>query len=258
MIVASQYVVKDLPAFTAGPWAPALNESNRTAEGTGWIGLEAAAVNLDPAAKPGFYHYGKGRIALWPMHVGDTRDSLDLRLPPVFKAMAWAAGKTPSVRVEKLALPGTPRGVRGAVAWRSVLPGRLDVSLASEGPLPQGTTVRAWIDNFTDEPSLPLGDRAPDSSEGGTGFEIPVLPVGKHLVHVQVLRGSRVEDWATAQLEVVAPSAIQSLKLDRASRLFAAGEPITGRVILDAPLPPDRRLRRRQKNRQRKNSRRRD
>lgn len=184
--------------------------------------------------------FGEGRwVALhYPTH--STNQSLTSRLQPwpaaweyehymslLGRAALWAAGAEPVARLQ------TPAGV---TVPREDLPGEVTVTVDAGADLP-GARLQVALQSTSDGAALP-GSEAPVSLPPGRAelrAPLPVLPADDYVCSLWLRDAEgRVVDWHSFPLTVTTTVHVGALSVDRES--YAASEPLSGRVVLSAPL----------------------
>jgi len=186
-------------------------------------------------AQPKTFKFGQGRIAL--LYPGAERSSTFL-LPPIsylldpadkpwhidylcsvpIRAILWAAGKTPDVRLS-ISLQNQP-GEQVVKIGRPVL-SQSRVQVRIEGTV-ANPDVQVWMalrdkagqQVFSKQYSLQL---RPEQT--GLQIPLPLLPAGRYFADVIVRQDSKSIEWAAAFFDVTSAQRITQTKIDKPSVL---------------------------------------
>lgn len=230
---AQELVQKGRTAF----WPEALKEEKRCEKEPGLPALGP----VSPGDGEAFYHFGKGRIAVvekLPVAGAKPagRGEFEIQTSYLMKAMLWASGRSPSIRLEGVELPGGSGS--GLVCETEFARLPVQARVLFSAPLPGGGRLSWNIDNY-DGRATPGGEVGVGKDQREACFELPRLPRGEHWLHLVLqTRGGKTIDWTTAVVRVTSDLGIASIALDPGTRPhYRVGDTITGRVKLSAAGP---------------------
>ena len=218
-------------------WAAALTDTNRDERGADFPALGPVA----PGTAEAFFHGGKGRIAVLeklpvPGSKPDGRGEFEMQMSYLMKAMLWAAGKPPSVRLEGVRFPGA--GEYGLTCATDIARLPAPASVCLSAALSRGGRLSWNIDDFSGR-SVPGGEIAVRKGQREVQLELPRLPAGEHWLHLILRAGDgQTLDWTTAVVKVTAEVAIRSVTITPGVRPhYRVGDTIAGKVELSVAGP---------------------
>ncbi|HEY3380046.1 MAG TPA: hypothetical protein VGL77_21435, partial [Armatimonadota bacterium] len=201
-------------------------------------------------------HFGKGRIA-WlnydaPVNLGNwyagdcfgrpveripTSQGYDAALGITARALLWAAGREPAVRIVPAIADGA---VIAHVDWPKAFTGKL---LASHGAIPDDITMQALLVR-PDNTFAQTGQVSLTKTDQGVTFAValPPAPHGTAFLYLiaKDAQGA-VIDWTTTTLTINAPSAIATLATD--PEVANPNDTVTVTATLRGALPANGRVR---------------
>jgi hypothetical protein len=142
----------------------------------------------------------------------------------VARAVMWASGKTPAVRLARLALPAVLE--YPATAYSAQV-----TTVGAEA----GTVLRAAVRQRFDYDQVVTLPEQPAGAE--SGVKLPPLPAGEYFLDVWLVSaGGETHDWASTRFTVHADLAIGTIALTDKS--YDPGDTANGHVALSRPLGP--------------------
>ena len=224
---------------------------------------DAAAVESLPAALPGqsieAYTLGKGRLARAPIDQGwkingappvDQIFGVDLKRDLSYeatgRAILWAAGREPKLRVSAHVSENADNNLVGHVDPEPIARGKLSqLGIAVSWSGTSSASPLKWRARFLNQEQGPtpwqsLGTM--HGAKGGKYLSLPILPSGDYWFHVEA-RSERgvVEGWTVKPFTVATDEKVAELKLLR--EWGEAGSLIEGSVQVHSPHRADRTLR---------------
>ncbi len=192
---------------------------------------------LAPAEPSAAYRVGKGRGVILPKAPGIGYDvgwriDTDAWQRRLGRAILWAAGRTPDVRLPTLAVDASPLD-------RADLPGEA-VTLAWANPGGRELTIELRLrrrdGRVTDLPAVRSSDKSGKARRG-----LPRLRGGRYVLEAIARSDRGVEAFATTAVEVAAAARVEKVVLD--ADWAEVGGRLAGHVKLAGKLPSDASLR---------------
>ncbi len=226
-----------LARFKVKPWDAALRPENA---------IGGSPVRLDAVADPGIetYRHGQGRIAFLKGGTGvdgSDRLSFEFRMSWIAKALLWAAGRTPPVAIDDLAVTvdGQPVGTNAVPREAGR---RVAARVRLSAPSGDATRMRCWV---TDADWRTWFETNAVLAAGAVqaAIPLPALPGERLHIHTQIRQRDSVCDWQSTGLRIAVAPRIGGMRLAPTSRpYYLRGETIGGEVDLAGPLAAGERL----------------